>query len=87
MANGSVSRDQVLDELEILVTVEHALIIEYLSIGCAFGHDLEPDEGGATTQEGRDGASVASSLAFSGMSRLKRINQALGGEVFARRFD
>jgi hypothetical protein len=72
-----LSQDQVLDELGFLVAVEHALIVEYLSISCALGHDLEADEGGATTQEGRDGASAASSLALSQMFRLKRINRAL----------
>jgi len=36
----AVRREQVLDELELLATVEHALCIEYLTIHAALGHDL-----------------------------------------------
>ena len=39
--NLPVSRDQVLDEVEFLLTVEHALIVEYLSVRCALGYDLD----------------------------------------------
>jgi hypothetical protein len=59
VANASLSREHVLDELEFLATVEHALIVEYLSVCCALGHDLEAGEGGPATESGRAGASVA----------------------------
>jgi hypothetical protein len=68
---------QVLDELEFLATVEHALIVEFLSIQCALGHKLEPDEGGATTDQGRAAADQAGNLAVVSMFRLKGINTGL----------
>lgn len=77
MASGPLSREQVLDELEFLATVEHALIVEYLSVGCSLGHDLEPEEGGATTTQGRDAASAASALAVDQMFHLRRVNVGL----------
>jgi hypothetical protein len=76
MVNG-LTREHVLDELEFLAAVEHALVVEYLSVGCALGHDLDAEEGGATTKGGRDGASAASSLALGEMFRLKGIVLAL----------
>jgi hypothetical protein len=77
MTNGPLTAEQVLDELEFLATVEHALIVEYLSVCCALGHDLAPGEGGATTEQGRDAASAASALAFGEMVRLRHICFAL----------
>lgn len=74
---------QVLDELERLATVEHALVVEYLSVCYALGHDLEADEGGATTSQGRNAASAASILALGDMIHLKRISNVL---VAAGRF-
>lgn len=71
------SQGQVLDELEFLARVEHTLIVEYLSICYALGHDLEPDQGGATTDQGRNAASTASSLALGQMFHLKNANLAL----------
>ena len=52
MSDAPLDRDQVLDELEQLATVEHTLIVEYLSVHCALGHDLGAEEGGATTERG-----------------------------------
>jgi hypothetical protein len=55
MSSGEpLTREQVLDELDFLATVEHALIVEFLSVQCALGHDLPADQGGATTKELRD---------------------------------
>jgi hypothetical protein len=45
-AGSSLTREQVLDELEFLAKVEHALVIECLSVCYALGYDLGPDEGG-----------------------------------------
>ena len=47
-----LNRDQILDELEYLATVEHALVVEYLSVFCALGHDLAAEEGGAPPTRG-----------------------------------
>src|SRR5215207_2209120 len=77
MVGGPLSREQVLDELEFLATVEHALIVEYLSVCCALGHDLAAEEGGATTPQGRLAAGAASGLAQGQMFHLKGVNRAL----------
>ncbi len=52
MANLPLTREEVLEELRFLTTVEHAVIVEDLSLYCALGHDLSAEEGGATTQQG-----------------------------------
>jgi len=77
MSSAPLDRDQVLDEVELLARVENALIVEYLSVQCALGHDLEAEDGGATTDEGRSAAQAASILAQGEMFRLKDTNQAL----------
>jgi hypothetical protein len=77
MSDAPLDRAQVLDELEVLATVEHALIVEYLSVHCALGHDLDAEEGGATTEEGRQASDAAASLAQGEMFRLKDVNRAL----------
>jgi hypothetical protein len=74
---GPLSRDEILAELEFLATVEHALIVEYLSVLCALGHDLPADEGGPLTDEARNAAGAASALAQSEMFTLADINRAL----------
>jgi hypothetical protein len=60
---NALTREQVLDELEFLAQVEHALVVECLSVCYAFGHDLGADEGGPTTKQGGDAAGAAFSLA------------------------
>jgi hypothetical protein len=72
-----LTSEDVLDELELLATVGHALVVEYLSVSCALGHDLEPQDGGATSSQGRDAAATASRLAQGEMFHLAEINQAL----------
>jgi len=77
-AGSSLTREQVLDELEFLAKVEHALVIECLSVCYALGYDLGPDEGGPTTGQGSEAAGVASSLAQqSEMFHLDDLNTAL----------
>jgi hypothetical protein len=77
-AGDALSRDQVLDELEFLAAVEHAVLIEQLSLGYAFGHDLPPEDGGATTDQGREAAAKFAMIAGSGaMPRLRAINLGL----------
>jgi hypothetical protein len=68
----------VLDELEVLATVEHALVVECLSVCYALGYDLGPDEGGPMTKQGSDAVSVALSLARdTEMFHLADLNIAL----------
>jgi hypothetical protein len=74
-----LTREQVLDELDVLATVEHALITEYLSVQCALGHDLPADQGGATTQQLRDLAADFGNLAVDQMRHFKSVNGALVG--------
>jgi hypothetical protein len=76
-AGDPLSREQVLEELDFLATVEHALVVEYLSVCCALGHDLQTDEGGPTTEQGRNAAAAASQLALGEMFHLKGVNRAL----------
>lgn len=75
--SGLLSREQVLDELAFLATVEHALIVEYLSVYCALGYDLDAGEGGATTQQCSDAATTASSLAQGEMFHLRGVTLGL----------
>jgi hypothetical protein len=67
MSDARLDRAQVLDDLELLATVEHALIVEYLSVHCALGHDLDAEEGGATTEQGAKASDAAASLAQRGL--------------------
>jgi len=71
------TRDQVLDELELLAGVEHALVVEHLTLCCMLGHDLAAEDGGPTTPEGATAARAARSLAIQEMFHLKRVSLAL----------
>jgi len=77
MSDVPLDREQVLDKLEQLADVEHALIVEYLTVSCALGHDLSAEEGGATSDEGRQAAGAAMGLAQGEMFHLKDICGAL----------
>jgi hypothetical protein len=72
-----LTRDEVLDQLRVLATVEHALIVEYLSVQCALGHNLPADEGGGATEELRAVANLAGNLAQDEMRHLRLLHQAL----------
>ena len=76
-ATATLTRAQVLDKLEDLARAEHALIVEYLTVSCALGHNLLAEEDGATSEEGREAASTAASLAQNEMFHLKDICRAL----------
>lgn len=76
-ASAPLTQAQVLSELYFLATVEHALVVEALSVSYAFGTDLDADEGGAITDQGRAVADAASSLAQSQMFLMKGVNLAL----------
>jgi hypothetical protein len=84
---ATLDRERVLDELEVLATVEHALIVEYLSVCCALGHDLPADEGGPTTQQGTDAVNAAASLAQSEMIHFRDISRALVASKRSARLD
>jgi hypothetical protein len=77
MSGEPFTREQVLDELDFLATVEHALIVEYLSVQCALGHDLAAEQGGATTEALRGLAHDLGNLAVSQMRHFKNVNRAL----------
>lgn len=77
--NLPLSRDQVLDEVEFLLTVEHALIVEYLSVRCALGYDLDTAHGGPVTQASREAAAEADTQADLLMLKVGRVVRALRG--------
>src|SRR4051812_22494139 len=72
-----LTRDQLLDELEVLAAVEHALVVEWLTVSCALGADLPPEEGGPVTDQAGEAARTAVSLAFAEMRHLSRVCRAL----------
>lgn len=74
---GASRTAQSMDGLQFLLTVEHALIVEYLSVCCALGHDLRAEDGGPTTEAARDAAVAANGLADAQMLRVARLARAL----------
>jgi hypothetical protein len=84
---ATLDRESVLDELEVLATIEHALIVEYLSICCALGNNLDAKDGGPTTDRGRAAAAAAAQLAQDGMIHFRDINRALVNSKRSARLD
>jgi hypothetical protein len=82
-----LSKDQVLDEIGFLITVEHALIVEYLSVSCALGYDLAGTDGGPADGPGRAAAAAAKSQADFGMLRVAALVRALSALRPAGGFD
>src|ERR1700761_2394905 len=77
-SSAPLTQDAVLDELEFLATVEHALIVECLTVSYALGYDLDPSEGGPPPGPARDAASAASLQAqIHEMIHFRDINNAL----------
>jgi len=72
-----LTRDQVLDEVAFLITVEHALIVEYLSVSCALGYDLAGADGGPADGPGRAAAAAARNQADFLMLRVAALVRAL----------
>jgi hypothetical protein len=72
-----MTADEILDELDDLASVEHSICVEYLSIHCALGHDLEPADDGAAAQHVAQAAQAASGAAFSEMRHVRVMNRAL----------
>ena len=73
----ALSHEQLLDELDFLARVEHALCVEYLSVHCALGHDLDPADDTAEAARVHDAARAASSSAFAEMRHVHVVNRAL----------
>ena len=73
----SLSKNQVLDELASLVTVEHALIVEYLTVCCALGHDLATTDNGPVNDASREAARRANALAAEAMLHVAALVRAL----------
>lgn len=71
------SSDAVRNELQFLLSLEHALLIEYLTIYCALGVDLPFDEGGPS-DDGSPVAGAAFNLALLQMGRLARFTPVAG---------
>ena len=76
-ASAPLTSDQVLDELDFLTTVCHAVIVEALTIQGAAGRDLPDDQFGPINDQAAGLAQVGSSIAQSEMFRLRRLNDAL----------
>jgi hypothetical protein len=73
-----MDRDDILDEVATLATLEHFFIVECLSVQCALGHDLEAGEGGASDPHGSEAVAVVMSYAqFTLMGRFRNLNSAL----------
>jgi len=77
----------VLHELGFLLTVEHALIVEYLSVSCALGYDLDARDGGPATEPGKAVAAAAKNLADGQMLRFGQLARALSGVAPTGMFD
>lgn len=73
----ALTADEVLDELEKLACIEHSICVEYLSIHCALGHDLEPADDGVSAQHVAQAAQAASAAAFSEMRHVRVVNRVL----------
>ena len=70
--------DEVLAEVGNLAALEHAVIVECLSVHCALGHDLEAAQGGSASPAVRQAAGIASGYAqHVVMDRFKNLNLAL----------
>lgn len=76
-APSQETREQVLDELDLLATVEHALVVEYLWVHCLLGHDLPAPEHTVVDPRAGVAAQAAFDCSMQSMRRLRRINGSL----------
>jgi hypothetical protein len=73
-----VNQDEAFNEIATLASLEHAFVVECLTVQCALGHDLAGEEGGATNPRGREAADLVAMFAVNTlMSRFRRLNFAL----------
>src|SRR4051812_36130185 len=75
----AADREALLDELEVLAGVEHALVVEWLTVGCALGTDLPAEEGGPVTDAAREAVTTAALRASDEMRHLSHVCRALAG--------
>lgn len=74
-----LTRDQVLDELQYLATVEHALVVHHLQIYYAFGTDEELGApGGAPSEQAAEVAKASLSIAVTDMRHFGSLMGLLG---------
>jgi hypothetical protein len=73
----AADREALLDELETLAAVEHAMVVEWLTVACALGADLPPEDGGPVTDAAQEAARTAGLRAQDEMRHLSRVCQAL----------
>jgi hypothetical protein len=69
-----LTREQALDELDVLATVEHALVVEYLSVSYAL---MPPPNATAPAPAASAAAGAARGLAEREMRHLHQVNGAL----------
>jgi hypothetical protein len=77
-----LGQDQVLDDLDAIAQVEHAMCVEYLTVYCALGRGLVPDEPPPTGRPPsadvvRQAAETAFGLALGEMNHLRKVNAVL----------
>jgi hypothetical protein len=77
MADPGLTREQVLDDLQYLATVEHALCVNYLQIHYALGGDTEPEASAGSAARVSSAAQESLSMAFDQMRHLRRVNHVL----------
>ena len=67
-----LSHGDVTEELKFLATVEHALVVEHLTLGCALGHDVATTPPDVTAAAG-----AANQLAQTDMIRFRDLARGL----------
>jgi hypothetical protein len=74
-----LTREEVLDELATLSTVEHALCVEYLFVACVLGHGRESaaDDDAVDTQIADAASHALNGLAMGEMQLLRSVNETL----------
>ena len=76
-ASAPLTSDQVLDELDFLTKVCHAVLVEALTIQGAAGRSRPADEFGPVNDQAERLGEVAGGIALGEMFRLKRLNDVL----------
>lgn len=74
-----LTREEVLDELAILSTIEHALCVEYLFVACVLGHGRESaaDDDAVDAQIAEAAGHALNVLAMDEMQHLRAVNETL----------
>jgi hypothetical protein len=74
-----LTREEVLDELALLSTIEHALCVEYLFVACVLGHGRPSADDDDDVDEKIDDAAghALNGLAVGAMQHLRAVNETL----------